>query len=230
MKKQQDDRMDFKNKTYILFDLDGTITESGEGIIKGIKHSMKKMGMEDLCRDESLLKKFIGPPLQWSYSNLFHLNEKESKKAIGFFREYYETQGSLYENRLYEGMIELLESLVKQRKKLILATSKPNITAFSVIKYFDIEKYFYFLGTADLEKNRMEKAEVLAFILENCEEINKENSVMIGDRIYDVEAAKSFGLDCIAVSYGYANEGELEAAEPTFIVDTVDELKTILLA
>lgn len=222
--------MNFKDKTYILFDLDGTITESGEGIIKGIRHSMKKMGMESLCKDEALLRKFIGPPLQWSYSNLFQLNDEESKKAIKFFREYYEVQGSLYENRLYDGMPELLESLVKHGKKLILATSKPNITAFSVIKYFDIEKYFYFLGTADLESNRMEKTEVLAFILDNCEGINKENSVMIGDRIYDVEGAKAFDLDCIAVSYGYANEGELEAAEPALIVDTVDELKSILLA
>lgn len=221
--------MKFKNKEFILFDLDGTITESGEGIIKGIKYSMNKMEMEDLCKDEALLKKFIGPPLKWSFSALFHLTDEETEKAIEFFREYYKVQGSLYENRLYPGITDLFEALIEGGKKLVLATSKPSFTAYSVIRHFDIEKYFYFLGTADIESNRMEKSEVIQYILERCEGITKENSVMIGDRVYDVEGAKMFDLDCIAVSYGYANEGELEEAKPSYIAESIEELKKILL-
>lgn len=219
----------FYDKQFILFDLDGTVTESGRGIMNGIRYSMEKMGREELCRDENLLKRFIGPPLTWSYTHLFQLSEQDTEEAILHFRDYYSVQGSLYENRLYDGIIELFEALLTADKKLVLATSKPELTALSVIRYFDIEKYFYFLGTANLEMKRTEKTDVLQYILNHCKGITKENSVMVGDRVYDIEGAKTFGMASIGVSYGYANDGELEEAKPSCIVDSVSELRRMLI-
>lgn len=221
--------MNFKDREYILFDLDGTITESGEGIMNGIRYSLEKIGRSELGNDDALLRSFIGPPFGWSYTNVFNLDQKTADRAIAFFREYYDYKAALYENKLYDGIIELFERLKANDKKIVLATSKPMDNSINILEFFDIKKYFYFIGASDFSVNRNDKKDVINYILTSCDKITSENCVMVGDRIYDIDGSRAFGIECIAVSYGYAPNGELKAARPALIVDTIKDLEKALI-
>lgn len=221
--------MDFKNRKYILFDMDGTILKSEVGITNSIKYSMEKIGKPDLCNDEAVLRTFIGPPLTWSYMNQFNMTRQESEKAVEYFRQYYEINGAINESEIYDGIVELFIKLHENNKKIVLATSKSIEAVLDIIDYYNIKDYFDFLGTASFEDDRHEKDEVISYILDNCDGINTDNSVMIGDRIYDIEGSRAYGIDCIAVAYGYATMDELVHAKPAAIAMTVKELEELLL-
>jgi len=211
---------------YILFDLDGTLTDPGIGITNGVMYALKKFNIE--VEDHSELYKFIGPPLLDSFEMFYGMSKEESQLALQYYREYYKPYG-LYENTVYDGIEDVLAELKNKGLKLLLATSKPESFAVEILKHFGLEKYFDFIAGATMDEKRVKKAEVIQYALESCGITELSSAIMIGDREHDVLGAKEVGLKSIGVLYGYGSREELEAAGATYIVEnTKDILKTIL--
>lgn len=228
---------------YILFDLDGTLTDPKVGITTCVQYALGKMGIEEPDLDK--LEPFIGPPLMDSFCDFYGFDEEQAKKACAFYRERFETIG-LYENEIYPGIARLLMRSKEAGKKLAVASSKPTVFVKKILEHFEIAEYFDVVVGSELDGTRGRKEEVVETALmllvsdrdwkvrsdnekksdtkETCDTI-----AMVGDRKFDVEGAKAFGIISIGVRYGYANEGELEAAGATHIVQTVEELETLLL-
>ena len=202
---------------YILFDLDGTLTDPGLGITNAVKHALKKFNIE--VPDRSELYKFIGPPLLESFQKYYGMSEEESQMALQYYREYFKPYG-LYENMVYDGIEELLVTLKAQGKKLILATSKPEPFAVEILRHFGLDKYFDFIAGATMDEKRVRKADVIAYALESCGITDLPSAIMIGDREHDILGAKEVGLESIGVLYGYGDLEELENAGATYIVKT----------
>ena len=154
-------------------------------------------------------------------------SEDDAKKAIGYYREYYSKTG-IFQNRIYDGIKELLSDLKKSGKKLIVATSKPEHFAKIVLECFDITKYFDYIAGASMDESSSEKAEIMEYAIKTCN-IDASKAVMIGDRHFDIDGAKLFGMDSIGVLFGYGTKIELEEAGATYIADSADEIRKILL-
>lgn len=211
---------------YILFDLDGTLTDPGLGITNGIMYALKKFNIE--VEERASLYKFIGPPLLESFEKFYGLSEEECQQAVKYYREYFKPYG-LYENEVYAGIEELLKTLKESGKTVLLATSKPEEFAREILRYFGLDKYFDFAAGATMDEKRVKKADVIAYALENCQVSNLSEVVMIGDREHDVLGAKEKGLDSIGVLYGYGDYEELKAAGANYIVEKPEEVLRIVL-
>lgn len=211
---------------YILFDLDGTLTDSGLGITNAVIHALKKFDIEEPDRSE--LYKFIGPPLLESFQKYYEMSEEESKLALQYYREYFKPYG-LYENNVYDGIEELLSELKLKGKKLFLATSKPETFAIEILRHFELDKYFDFVGGATMDEKRVKKAEVISYVLSSCGITDLAATIMIGDREHDVLGAKEAGLECIGVLYGYGDRAELEKAGAAYIAENANDLLKIIL-
>ena len=201
---------------YILFDLDGTLTDPGLGITNAVMYALKKFNIEVPERSE--LYKFIGPPLLESFEKFYGMSSEESQMALQYYREYFKPYG-LYENTVYDGIEELLAELKAQGKKLILATSKPEPFAIEILRHFKLDKYFDFIAGATMDEKRVRKADVILYALESCGITDLSSAIMIGDREHDVLGAKEVGLESIGVLYGYGDMPELETAGATYIVE-----------
>lgn len=212
--------------TTLLFDLDGTLTDSEEGIVKCVQHSLRPFGIEE--HDPSVLRSFIGPPLKASYKQIYGFTEEQIATAIDIFHERFDAVGK-FENRPYEGISQLLKRLKDAGFRLILATSKPEHFARQIMAHFALEGYFDIICGADEVHNRFEKRDVIQEILRIQPHLNRDNTIMIGDRKYDVEGSAHCGLDCIGVAYGFGGRDELMAAGAKYIVDTVSKLDVLLL-
>ena len=216
-----------KSYNIILFDLDGTLTDPGEGISNSVSYALNKYGIS-VERKEDLYK-FIGPPLSVSFRTFYGFSEERATEAIAYYREYYAEKG-IHENKLYDGIRELLIKLKAAGKTVALATSKPEIFARRVLADFEIAEYFDFIGAATTdEKTRATKEAVLEYTLEGLNAKGRENVIMIGDRHFDINGAKMFGLDSIGVLFGYGSRNELEEAGATYIVSTPEEISEILI-
>ena len=215
---------------YLLFDLDGTLTDSEEGITKSVSYALINLGVKDL--PDEIKRKFIGPPLKDSFMRYCDFDEETAKKAITFYRERYSTVGK-YENRPYEGIPEMLKELKSDGRALVIASSKPTEFVEDILKKFDIYEYFDIISGADMAGLKGEKEDVIDEALKMLSidtDEKKKEVVMIGDRHYDIIGAKHFGLDSIGVNYGFAfDKNELKEAGATYVVETVSELKTLLL-
>ena len=209
---------------YVLFDLDGTLTEPSLGITNSVMYAFKKFGIE--IKDRSEIYKFIGPPLIDSFVEYYGFTKENALKAIEYYREYYSVKG-IFENRLYDGIRELLRELYDDGKKIILATSKPQKFAEQILKHFSIDKYFCFVGAATMDEKRTQKDEVIEYILNECE-IDTSSAVMIGDRKYDVLGAHKFGIKAIGVTFGFGSREELTQSGADFIADTPKEIKNFI--
>lgn len=207
--------------TTVLFDLDGTITDSGAGILNSIRYTLKKNNI--VIEDETELNKFVGPPLHDSFINFCGFSPEESVKAVEYYREYYREKG-IYENELYDGVEAMLQELVNAGKKIILATSKPEVFAVEILRYFQIDKYFDFAGGATMDGVRSKKADVIAYALEKGSVTDLSSAVMVGDREQDIFGAKEAGIDSIGVLYGYGGKAELQSAGATYIAGTVKDV------
>ena len=214
-----------KNYSIILFDLDGTLTDSSQGIINAIVYALKKMGVNDY--DMSLLKKFLGPPLHESFEKFFHFDKKESLQAVEYYREYFSTKG-LFENKAYCGITDLLKTLKENGNTLILATSKPQPFTDRIMQHFDLEKFFDFIAGSNMDTTRSKKAEVIEYALSECNIIDKSSVIMVGDRAEDMIGAQTVGIDSIGVEYGYGTFDELKNAGATYVVKDVKSLKEFL--
>lgn len=201
---------------YYLFDLDGTITNSELGITNSVKHALKKRGIIET--DQALLRKFVGPPLAESFMKYYGFSAEEAKENIAFYREYY-TNGGMFENEVYEGILELLQKLKAEEKILIVATSKPELFAKQILEHFELAKYFDLIAGASMDETRVQKDEVIAYALDLYGvKQNSPDMVMIGDRENDIWGAKRNGLDSIGVLFGFGDYEELHTAGADYIV------------
>ncbi|HEL2006473.1 TPA: HAD family hydrolase [Streptococcus suis] len=209
----------------ILFDLDGTLTDSGQGILNSVAYALEKMGIEE--PDTANLNRFIGPPLYESFSRFYQLNPEDTQSAVDAFRVYFKEKG-MFENQLYPGIFPLLEELRTAGKTLVIATSKPEIFAKQILEHFGIAHYFDVIAGASLDSSRISKADVIGYAINQLEAFPK-HAVMIGDREHDIEGARMHQLPAIGVLYGYGSKQEFEKAGATMIVETVQDLKRVLL-
>lgn len=214
-----------KNYDVILFDLDGTLTDSSPGIINSIIYALNKYNIA--VENTSQLRKFLGPPLHESFKDFYGFDENKAMEAVGFYREYFSTKG-IFENEVYEGIASLLQSLSECGKRLILATSKPQPFTDKIMEHFDLTQYFECIAGSNMDGTRSKKADVISYALQQCNVTDKSKTVMIGDRAQDIIGAKSVGIDAIGVEYGYGDYDELNDAGANYIVKTVDELKRYL--
>ncbi|SMC72320.1 phosphoglycolate phosphatase [Papillibacter cinnamivorans DSM 12816] len=212
---------------YVLFDLDGTLTDPGIGITNSVIYALKKYNIE--VNDRSELYKFIGPPLRDSFEKYYGFSKEKAKMAVEYYREYYKDKG-LFENSVYAGVDDLLKELKDNGKTMIVATSKPEVFAKQILKHFDLAKYFAFIAGSHLDGTRVNKDEVIKYALERCNIIDVTKAIMIGDRAHDIWGAKKIGISSIGVLFGYGNRLELENAGADIIVDAVADVGRVLLA
>lgn len=214
-----------KRKQYILFDLDGTVTEPFEGITNCVAYALKHFGIE--VEDKSTLRPFIGPPLIESFQEFYGFSKEQAEEATKKYRELYNVEG-IFQNELYKGMEELLAFLKEQGKTVVLATSKPDVFANRILSYFKIDQYFDFVAGSEINGGRNTKIAVIQYALDQTGITDVSQAVMVGDRKFDILGAQHFGMDSIGVLYGHGSREELEQAGATKIVETVSELKNLL--
>ncbi|MBR5295039.1 MAG: HAD hydrolase-like protein [Clostridia bacterium] len=209
-----------------FFDLDGTLTDPGLGITNSVMYSLKSYGICETNREK--LYTFIGPPLVESFMEHYGFTREEGYEATRRFQEYFSQKG-LFENTVYQGIPQLLSQLKETGGRIILATSKPEEFSLRILEHFDLLQYFDFVCGATMdEKTRSKKEDVLSYALKTSLSDPKE-SVMIGDRKFDILAGKRFGLSTVGVLYGYGDREELKKAGADEICESVEELKEYLL-
>jgi phosphoglycolate phosphatase len=208
----------------LLFDLDGTLTDPCLGITNSIKYSLCKFNITE--QDENKLKLFIGPPLENSFTAHYNFSPADAKTAIQYYREYFSEKG-MYENRLYDGITTVLQTLNNRSKKCILATSKPEVFAKIILRHFDIQNYFECIAGSNLDGSLSEKEDLIKHIIEKYK-LKKAETLMIGDRKYDIIGAKKNGIASIGVLYGYGSREELEQEHPDCLCENVMELLKII--
>ena len=211
----------------ILFDLDGTLTDPGEGITRSVAYALESFGIH--VPDRKVLYPFIGPPLLDSFMEFYGFSEKDARQAIEKYREYFGKQG-IFENELYSGVPEALEELKKAGGRLVLATSKPEPYAKEILEHFHLMGYFDFVSGSQLDGTRSKKGEVIAYALGHCGKGAEDKALMVGDRKFDVLGAKACGIACAGVEFfGYAAPGELAEAGAAAVVQTPEELEDYIL-
>lgn len=206
---------------YILFDLDGTLTDPGIGITNSVAYALKRWNIE--VEDRKSLYRFIGPPLQDSFREYYGFSQEDALRAVDVYREYFREKG-LYENEVYPGVEKLLQVLKEQGKTLILATSKPEEFAVRILRHFGLDRYFTVMAGATMDPSRSKKGDVIAYALRESGVTEVSKAVMIGDREHDIFGAKQNGLDSIGVLFGYGDREELEKAGATYIAATVEDI------
>jgi phosphoglycolate phosphatase len=206
----------------ILFDLDGTLTDSGEGIMKCALLALNHFGIE--VPDFNALRVFVGPPLHEMFMK-FGIPEEKANEAIAVYRSRYLVEGK-FENFPYPGIRELLEKLKSQGHKLLVATSKPETTSKEILEHFDLTDYFDMICGASFDKSRSTKSQVIAYLLEQ----NGPDAeyVMIGDTVYDVIGANAHHIPTIGVAWGYGNHQDMLDAGAVAIANSTDELYAML--
>lgn len=215
----------------ILWDLDGTITDPKVGITRGVQFALRRHGIDILDEHLDALTPYIGPPLDESFMRFHDIDQAIVEDAIAAYREYYVETG-IYEVELVAGVVELLADLAGRGQRMAIATSKPDSQATRVLEHFDAHHHFAFVGGASMDASRRSKLDVIVHTLATLGidegSIAERRIAMIGDREHDVTAAKQLGLTAIGVRWGYAEDGELEAAGADVIVETVVELGAAL--
>ena len=212
----------------VLFDLDGTLTDSGEGVGNGVLYALDKLGLP--APEQSVLRKYLGPPLWDSFRDYAGVTDPiEMKRAVDFYREYYNETGK-FENKVFDGIPELLTELNAKGKRLAVATSKVDYSALSILQHFNLDHHFDVIaGSDESGAERGTKALVIEHALNELRMCDGTAIVMIGDREHDIHGAKQHGLPAIGVLYGYGDLAELESAGASEIVATVSALHTALL-
>ena len=175
--------------------------------------------MDKLCQ-------FIGPPLVEPLQEMYGFSEDEAIKAVAQYRVYYKDK-EIFENKVYEGFEDVLKVLKKKGKKVLVATSKPELFARRIMDYFHLTQYFDYVAGAGMDERNGSKAAVIEHAFEECNITDKSQVLMVGDRKYDVNGAKKMGVDSMGVLYGFGSREELEEAGATYIVDTVKDLEEI---
>ena len=205
-------------KKAILFDLDGTLTDSGEGIMNCAKLALEHYGLP--IPSEAELRTFVGPPLHESFIR-FGVPAEEADNAIKIYRSRYIPIGA-FENHPYEGIREVLEKLKAAGHALYVATSKPEAMSIKILEHFDLAKYFEIIAGATMDSSRSSKADVIAYLLDKSGEYDE--TVMVGDTAFDVLGAKAHNIPTVGVAWGYGKVEDMESAGAVSIACTIDEL------
>lgn len=209
----------------ILFDLDGTITDSKEGIINAFEYALKNFNIEVTNRDD--LEPFIGPPLAETFIKHYKFTEEQAEEAIAKYREFYKETG-VFQCKLYPRIKELIKDLKKSGKRVLLATSKPEVFAKQILEMNGIKDDFYFISGATLDNTRNAKEKVIKYAIDNIEGVKLEECIMVGDRKYDIEGAKINNIKSIGVTYGFGTQEELENYGADYIAQNAEEIKKII--
>lgn len=216
---------------YILFDLDGTLTDPKLGITSSVQYALRALGIEEPSLDR--LEPFIGPPLADSFREFYGLEGERLATAIDKYRERFATQG-IFENEIYPGIPQMLADLKAKGKKLAIASSKPTLFVEQILEHFEIGKYFDHVVGSNMDGTRGTKEEVVEETLRQMLTVEmtpgqKRDAVaMVGDRKFDIEGARAHGITSVGVLFGYAPEGELEEAGADYIVNSVRSLQVLL--
>ncbi len=230
-------------KKYILFDLDGTLTDPMVGITRSVQHALEHYKIHE--PDLKKLTPFIGPPLKDSFMRYYHFPETQAREAIGVYREYYSAKG-IFENEELPGIRQMLKRLKEAGKVLLVATSKPEPFAKMIVEHFGLDPYLSFVGGADMEETRVKKGDVIRYVLEQIKIVDgadpgrpaaqkartaaqKARVVMVGDREHDIFGAKENQIQSIGVLMGYGSREELEKAGADKIAADAGELTELLL-
>ncbi len=216
-------------KTYLLFDLDGTLTDPKEGICTCVQYALASFGIEEPDLDK--LEPFIGPPLKDSFIQFYDMSDEQAEAAVEKYRERFRDTG-IFENRLYGGVPGMLEALNSRGMFLAVASSKPTVFVERILEHFGIRKYFKVVVGSELDGARVNKDEVVEEALRQLfgdNPVEKDKVYMIGDRRFDVEGARTLGVESVGVTYGYGSMEELREAKADYIVRSVEELRDFLL-
>lgn len=209
---------------YILFDLDGTLTDPFLGISESVAYSLDYLGIKVKSLDD--LKVFIGPPLDISFHQYYGMDKEQCAIAIEKYREYFSTKG-IFENEVYPGMTSFLQSLIDEGKMLYICTSKPTVYAKQIVEHFNLNTYFQGVYGSELDGTRKNKKDVIAYCLKN-EGLNAKECIMVGDRQHDVIGAHENNMSCIGVLYGYGDLNEFIQCHCDYIVNNIHELKGVI--
>lgn len=211
----------------LLFDLDGTLTESGEGIMKSVQYALEKIAKPEPELEK--LRIFVGPPLIGLFMKYAGVDEETAGKALAFYRERYAAKG-IYECRLYAGVPQMLEELCARGYQLAVASSKEEEYVKQILEHFNLTSYFQEIVGSEIDGPRTRKADVIEEALQRMGYQDRRDKVlMIGDKEHDVSGARVCSLECLAVSYGYGSMEELEAVHPLKIVHSLKELVDYLV-
>ena len=207
-----------------IFDLDGTIMDSEEGIVRSVEYALDKMGVTEYDRQTNL--RFIGPPLVDSFMEYYSMSEADALRAVAFYRERYSVTG-IYEARMYDGVRELLTRLKEQGVKLYIGSSKPEKYVRMILEKQGILDLFDYVAGATFDESRNNKEQVITYLFEQME-IDKKSAVMIGDRYHDIDGAHYVKIPCIAVLYGFGNEAEFKKHGSEYIAADTNEILKII--
>lgn len=216
-------------KQYLLFDLDGTLTDPKVGITTCVQYALKSQGIDEPDLDK--LEPFIGPPLKDSFMEFCGMSEEQAEASVAKYRERFSEIG-LFENEIYDGIADMLRELNAKGMFLAVASSKPTVYVQKILEHFDIAKYFKVVVGSELDGRRVDKSEVVEEALRQLFEdkpVEYDKVYMIGDRKFDVEGAKALNIESVGVTYGYGGMEELKEAKADYIVRSVEELKKFLL-
>ena len=211
----------------ILFDLDGTLTDPAEGITKAVEAALNHYGIT--VADRAALHKFIGPPLDESFPEFYGFDAARTAEATEVFRAYFDRQG-WRENIPYPGVEDMLRDLRAAGKRLLVATSKPEVFALRIMEHFGLARYFdHICGAPMGNQEGAKKAAVIRDALRRAGVEDLSTAVMVGDRRHDIDGARQAGLEAVGVLWGYGDLQELEASHPVHIVESFDGLKRVLI-
>ena len=209
---------------YYLFDLDGTLTDSGIGITNSVMYALEKFGIHVSDRKE--LYPFIGHPLTDSFRKYYGFNEKDALQAVEYYREYFRA-GGIFENAVYEGIPEMLRELKRRNATVALATSKPYEFTVQILDHFDLRQYFDHVGAATMDGRISSKADVIRQLLDKLGITDRSTVLMIGDRDQDIDGAKANDLHCAGVLWGYGSIGELTNAGADYIASVPSDILSL---
>lgn len=211
---------------YLLFDLDGTVTDPAQGIFRSVRHALRYFGVDE--PDDRRLRGYIGPPLVQSFSEFHGLSAEQARTALRVYREYYAERG-IYECEVYAGMPTLLRAAQRSGYRVLMATSKPEMYACRLMRHEGLAPYFARLVGADMAEQRADKTAVIRHALALEGVSNPAEAVMIGDRCFDMHGGRACGLHTVGVTYGYGSREELVEAGAAAVADSVARLHRLLL-
>lgn len=211
---------------YVIFDFDGTVVDTGEGILKSLQYSFEQMGHE--VPELSDLKKFIGPPIYYSYTHYYGISEEEVGDYIKKYRERYWVEG-IYECELYEGFLQMILALKEKGIKIGIASSKPERLIYAVADFLKITDLFdAIVGVKIDDSNHSSKTGLVLESMKIMGAAEKEKVLMVGDRLYDIDGAKGAGVDSCGALWGYGCEEEFREHEATYIIAKPDEILSLI--
>ena len=208
-----------------LFDLDGTLTDPGIGITNSVMYALEKFGIT--VPERSALYPFIGPPLWDSFQKFYGFSEAQAQDAVRYYREYFSDKG-IFENRVYDGIEEVLKYLKSCKKTLVLATSKPEPFVVRILEHFHLDGYFDLVAGATMDGSRSKKADVIRYALECLGITDRSKVLMVGDRDQDVLGAAANKIACAGVLYGYGDHEELKNAGARFILEKPEDISLLV--